>query len=208
MARILLPILGASRGDRDRRSHLLAFNQIGFGPLQDEVRAESRSDAHLNRSQVRNCAVLKCFACSVLSSIGPLPRVRSTIWGVDSQGLPGAAKFAAASSMTNTQSPESGAVKSLFPAVANVPAKVAAPDEGLNHQHVACRMPLVILDMSTVKVARFPLGTYAIIVCPSQVREVTVRFLPEPKPAITAVWPTSATNLQCSRLRKSWPKRC
>lgn len=52
-------------------------------------------------------------------------------------GLPGAGRFAAVSSRTNTQSFESGGVKFLLPKVAKVPIKVVAPEEGLNHQQVA-----------------------------------------------------------------------
>ena len=89
-----------------------------------------------------------CFSLATSRSVVFLP-----------YGLPGAGRFAAASSMTNTESFESGGVKFLLPKVAKVPIKVVAPEEGLNHQQVARLMPLEIFDMFNVSVARLPFGT-------------------------------------------------
>lgn len=119
--------------------------------------------------------------------------------------LPGAARSALASSITNTQSAESGGLKSRVPKFGAVPIRVVEPLLGLNHQHLAFLVALVILLMSTVKVVRFPFGRYAMMVWPSLVLAVVVKIEVEPYPAVATVCLMSGTNSQCFRERKSLP---
>lgn len=72
--------------------------------------------------------------------------------------LPGAARLAFASSMTNTQSFASGGVKSWDPEFGKFPIMVVEPVLGSNHQQSALLPALAILLMFTVRVVRFPFG--------------------------------------------------
>src|SRR5712671_2912164 len=64
--------------------------------------------------------------------------------------LPGAARFAAALSMTRIQSFALGGVKSRVPRAAKVPISVVDPSRGLNHQPLACPPGSIIFLISTV----------------------------------------------------------
>ena len=138
----------------------------------------------------------------------PQPHERPTLYfQTHKSALPGAAKFACASSMTNTQSFESGGVKSWVPEFGKLPVSSVEPLFGLNHQHFAVLLALVILLMSTVKVVLFPFGMYAMMVWPSLVRALVVSIEPKPYPAVTTVWLMSGASSQCSRERKSFPNQ-
>ena len=67
--------------------------------------------------------------------------------------------MALASSRTRTQSLESGGVKVRVPVLAKLPISVVDPFLGLNHQHFALLLALVILLMFSVRVAAFPTGS-------------------------------------------------
>lgn len=71
-------------------------------------------------------------------------------------------------------------MKLWFPEFAKLPIGVVDPLLGSNHQHFALWMGLEILLISMLIVVAFPLGTYAIIVWPSEVRAATDRLFPEP----------------------------
>ena len=92
--------------------------------------------------------------------------------------------MALASSITKTQSFASGGVKLRLPEVANFPISVVAPVLGLNHQEFAALLELLIMLILIVMVLAFPVGTYAMMVCPSEVRAATESVLPEPYPAV------------------------
>ena len=94
--------------------------------------------------------------------------------------LPGAGSPAAASSSTSTQSFPSGGVKLWLPLVLKVPGFVTAPVCGLNHQPCAVLVLLAIPAMLMVTEVAFPLGIYAIIVCPSELRDNTEMLVPDP----------------------------
>jgi hypothetical protein len=74
----------------------------------------------------------------------------------DRSALPGAGRFADASSRTNTQSFPSGAVKLCEPLFGNVPMNVAAAVCGLYHQAFAEDDADVIADMLIVFAVVFP----------------------------------------------------
>ena len=121
---------------------------------------------------------------------------------------PGAPRFAAASSITSTQSLPFGAVKLCDPLFGNVPMRVAAPVRGAYHQAMAVEDVDVIADMLIVLAVAFPSDRYAMIVWPSDVRDATERVDPEPNPAVRTVWLVSGTISQCSRLRNRAPINC
>src|SRR5215469_4145666 len=120
--------------------------------------------------------------------------------------LPGAGRFALASSRTKTQSLESDGVKSCVPLFENIPRLIVAPVCGLNHQPWTVLVALVIFARSTVIVVALPFGMYAMIVCPSDERAVVVTESPDPYPAVTTAWLVSGTINQCSRLRNNFPR--
>ena len=69
---------------------------------------------------------------------------------------PGAPRFAAASSMTSTQSFPSGAVKLCEPLFGNVPISVAAPVRGAYHHATAVEEDETIDDMLIVLAVALP----------------------------------------------------
>jgi hypothetical protein len=98
--------------------------------------------------------------------------------------LPGAGRFARASSITSTQSLPSGAVKLCDPLFGNVPVSIAVPVCGLYHQAIAVEDADVISAMLIVFAVALPSETYAIMVCPSELRAATDNVEPEPNPAV------------------------
>ena len=95
--------------------------------------------------------------------------------GLHGVAVPGAPKFTLASSITRTQSFESGGLKVRVPELAKLPINVVAPLLGLNHQHFAVPPALRILLISMVIVLALPLGMYAMMVWPSLVLAAVVK---------------------------------
>jgi len=82
--------------------------------------------------------------------------VTATPGFVETVPVPGAGRFAEASSMTSTQSFESGAVKLCDPLFGNVPINVAAEVCGSYHQAFAVEDAEVIFAMLIVLAVALP----------------------------------------------------
>jgi hypothetical protein len=137
--------------------------------------------------------------------------VNAVTWGPelwDRSALPGAGRFAEASSMTSTQSLPSGAVKLCEPLFGNGPMSVDAAVCGLYHQALAEDDSDVIADMLIVFAVAFPSDRYAMIVCPSLDRAATDSVEPERNPPVSTVCDASGAMSQCSRERISRPRYC